>query len=372
MLNICSKAQASLLCFRVCRVKVHNYSTSARRQEIPEIDFRYFNTNLTAQRDIVEQVKSACSDIGFMYAKNVDGLPQDLIDSCLYKTARFFALPQSSKNGVRTSEKNTRGYYKFTGSGAAASSNIEAFLMGNDSKPPWQLREEYFKRTKSTETLQSLPVNQPNQWPDQGQFREIMNEYWNGCCIASNTILQALALSLGLSKDYFTEMHKKKDCSMELKKYPPTRQPQFHTRLPPHLAGLKIPKAQDDHDDEQLAHRFNEHSDLSSITLLIQTPEIDCLEVKTTANKWIKARAYPGSVLVNTGDVMERWTNGIYPSTRHRVVTNKDQAADRYSVVFFCMPDWETQIAPINIPKFPTSSSQNTNSFLFGDLIPFA
>ena len=183
----------------------------------------------------------------------------------------------------------------------------------------------------------------------QEGFRKTMLDYWNGCCIASaivsflsklysilfvffktyhpelvsslgrslslSQILQALAMSLGLSQDYFTERHKKSDCSMELKRYPPpphTPRQQFHTRckrdtsrppllplvfisfffffglivlaVPPHLQGLRIPKSQSKPDTENNDtdpslrnhhhHRFNEHSDLSSITLLIQTSSI--------------------------------------------------------------------------------------------------
>jgi len=241
--------------------------------------------------------------------------------------------------------------------------------MGNDTSSIQHMRGEYFQQTNGVDKWESLPGNQPNQWLDGEEiFRKTMLEYWNGCCVASSTILQALAMSLGLSKYYFTEKHKKHDCSMELKKYPPIHYQQFHTRLPPHLAGLRIPKkSEEEGESDGSDHRFNEHSDLSSITLLIQTPNIDCLEVKNTNNEWIKAKAHTGAVLVNTGDVIEQWTNGLYPSTRHRVVTNRGQTADRFSVVFFCMPDWETKISPI--PSLSDSPPQNTH--LFGDLIPF-
>lgn len=78
---------------------------------------------------------------------------------------------------------------------------------------------------------------------------------------------------------------------------------------------------------------------------------------------------------------------GTYLSTRHRVVAPQDKTMqtlnrynyylilkslykptyDRYSVVYFCMPNWETEVKPLS--KFDNNSQEPT--YLFGELMPF-
>lgn len=65
---------------------------------------------------------------------------------------------------------------------------------------------------------------------------------------------------------------------------------------------------------------------------------------------------------------MQRWTNDVFPSTIHRVIRKKETKDSRYSVVYFCAPNWETSIHPVSVergaaPKYPPVQ--------FGDLTPF-
>ena len=50
---------------------------------------------------------------------------------------------------------------------------------------------------------------------------------------------------------------------------------------------------------------------------------------------------------MNVGDLLERWTNGVFRSTSHRVVNPEGPAAARarYSLVFFYSPDPDALIA---------------------------
>jgi len=243
---------------------------------------------------------------------------------------------------------------------------IEAFLIGKDCTDNQALKEQYYKRAKvEDKTWRKFSINQKNQWPQDIQgadlFRKKTLEFWEGCRQASNDILSAMALSLDLEKNYFVDSHGKNDCTLEMKKYPPfvIPEPSFMKHVPPHLRGVVSPKTRIENIEEEDLVRVDEHSDLSSITLLIQTPNIDCLEILTSSNTWIKATAYPDTVLVNVGDVMERWTSGTFKSTRHRVVAASNHEAlklNRYSAVYFCVPDWETEIS---------------NDLLFGDMIPY-
>ena len=59
------------------------------------------------------------------------------------------------------------------------------------------------------------------------------------------------------------------------------------------------------------------------------------LQVLNSAGEWIDAPPIEGTFLINVGDMLERWTNGLFVSTIHRVI-NRAQT-ERYSSVF-CRP----------------------------------
>jgi isopenicillin N synthase-like dioxygenase len=98
--------------------------------------------------------------------------------------------------------------------------------------------------------------------------------------------------------------------------------------------------------------------------LLLQN-NVDGLQVFTNEGKWIDAPYIPNTVLVNSGDILSMWTNNKFKSTNHRVIlTPQNAAKSRYSIVYFCVPNWE---APISLPEL-NSNSEDT---LVGDVIPF-
>jgi isopenicillin N synthase-like dioxygenase len=84
------------------------------------------------------------------------------------------------------------------------------------------------------------------------------------------------------------------------------------------------------------------HTDYGSITLLHQD-EVGGLEVRGADGHWHPAPAVPGALLVNTGDLMQRWTNDHFRSTVHRV-RPIGGLTDRYSIAFFVDPDSDVRV----------------------------
>lgn len=96
--------------------------------------------------------------------------------------------------------------------------------------------------------------------------------------------------------------------------------------------------------------RAGEHSDYGCITLLWQD-DVGGLEVRSNDGQWIQAPCIKDTCLVNTGDLMQRWTNDTFKSTRHRVSIPKSAeklCKDRYSIAFFTHPNHDVMVVPFD------------------------
>ncbi len=107
-------------------------------------------------------------------------------------------------------------------------------------------------------------------------------------------------------------------------------------------------------DDESGAARLLGHEDVDLFTFL-PAPRIEGLQVLNRANrKWIRLTAPPGSIILNTGDYMQRISNDILPSTTHRVSKPRDPALRRKTRVSFPMAVylWEEETLEV-LPGLP-------------------
>jgi isopenicillin N synthase-like dioxygenase len=86
--------------------------------------------------------------------------------------------------------------------------------------------------------------------------------------------------------------------------------------------------------------RAGAHEDINFITLLVGASAAG-LEVKSRHGDWVPFTADGDTIVVNIGDMLQRLTNHVYPSTTHRVVNPPGELArqPRYSVPFFLHPN---------------------------------
>eukprot|EP01119_Soliformovum_irregulare_P025370 TRINITY_DN9372_c0_g1_i1.p1 TRINITY_DN9372_c0_g1~~TRINITY_DN9372_c0_g1_i1.p1 ORF type:complete len:237 (-),score=49.25 TRINITY_DN9372_c0_g1_i1:39-749(-) len=234
--------------------------------------------------------------------------------------------------------------------------------MGKEVPHPWELRREYIQSKENAEDLKML-YNHPNRWlkgTGSDDFKQGMLDLWKAMSSASNGVLRGLAASLQLDLNTFTRLHSKDDSTMELKLYPPKllKASPISVKRPSYSPSASM---ENNVDNDGKIVRVKTHSDLSSVTLLLQN-DVDGLQILSSDGSWIDAPKIPGSVLVNCGEVMTMWTGRSYKSTKHRVIwTSKNETEKRYSIVFFKMPDAH---APIGHIQSSTSSQQ------FGDIMP--
>ncbi len=125
------------------------------------------------------------------------------------------------------------------------------------------------------------------------------------------------------------------------------------------------------------AGRLLGHEDVDMFTFL-PAPRVEGLQVLNRANmKWVRLSAPPGTIILNTGDYMQRITNDILPSTTHRVSVPGDPVARAATRVSFPMAVyvWEDELLEVlpglGAPKYEPikaiSFHTRTTSKFYGD-----
>lgn len=294
----------------------------AQYSDIPVIDFAPFWVNDSAgQRRVAAEIYRACHQVGFLYLIH-HGIPQVAIEQAFQQSQRFFALSSAAKGAIAwSSEQSNRGYV-----------GLERERL--DETQPGDLKEAFNLGKASSD-----PTAPSNRWPQgQDDFRRVMTDFFDHCAAAAQRIFQAFALALQMPEDYLTVRHTGQNFTLRLLHYPPLAQAPKPGQI-----------------------RAGAHSDYGTLTLLFQD-EVGGLEVLDSGGDWIAAPAIPGAVLINTGDMTERWSNDLFRSTKHRVALPQGEMAgrDRYSIAFFCEPDAEVDIVCLptchsadNPPKYP-------------------
>jgi isopenicillin N synthase-like dioxygenase len=236
---------------------------------IPIIDFQPFWQGDTAtQQSIAIQIDRACREIGFFYLRNY-GTPAGLLAQQFEQSRQFFALPLTAKQQLAWK---------------TAASNCGYGALGREQLDP-ACPSDYKETFNINRELESSLVEQ-RHWPKQlPEFRSTAIDFFAACVQTADAVLQAIALALKLPPDFFTLCHSQQVHTLRLLHYPP---------LP------------SDPSTEYL--RAAAHTDYGSITLLFQDA-IAGLEVQTVSGDWIAAPPVANTVLVNLGDLMQRWTN---------------------------------------------------------------
>ncbi|XP_052792997.1 uncharacterized protein LOC128226924 [Mya arenaria] len=252
-----------------------------------------------------QQIKDAFSTVGFCYLKN-HGIDQQLVDKYMAVSRKFFEL------SVEEKMKHVRGVERNYGWVAVEREKL-------NPERPGDLKEAF----------NFHPGDDPDDWPDV-EFQQASKDMYQRCTELSYRVCDALSVGLGLGKSFIRDAHSlvgKKECQTTLRSlyYPPI----------PDQSPLKPGQI-----------RAGEHSDYGSLTLLFQD-DIGGLEVNIPGTGYVPATPIPGTVVVNIGDLMQRWTSDKLLATKHRVVipeTEMGKQKCRQSVAFFVHPDDEYMI----------------------------
>lgn len=228
------------------------------------------------------------------------GLEPKLLDRALAATKAFFALPEEVKRAYHVKGKGgARGYTPFGIETAKGHSH-------HDLKEFWHTGRE-------------LPEGHPyrqympdNVWPAEvADFHDSVLALYEGLDALGKKVLRAIALYLKLDPGFFEDKVDLGNSVLRLLHYPPVTS-----------AGESV--------------RAGAHGDINVITLLLGAEEPG-LQILDRDGQWLPITPPENCIVCNIGDMLSRLTNGVLPSTQHRVINPAEARKDfaRYSTPFF-------------------------------------
>ncbi|MDB5964616.1 MAG: Isopenicillin synthase [Polaromonas sp.] len=293
--------------------------------EIPVIDMAPLQDGSAAGLSAVgAQMREAVERIGFFYVSN-HGVDLALIEQVDALAHRFFAEPLARKLQVEPRDRH-RGYLK-----------VGEAKMYSRARP--DLKESFIWGVDVPEDdadyLAGNTMIGPNRWPAfMPELRPALNAYMEASHACARRMLRALAVSLNADQDTFVRHFNKPISRGALVYYPPQ---------PP------------DAGDQQFG--VAPHTDYGVITLLHQD-DVGGLQVFSNQREWVTAHPVPGTLVINSGDLLGRWSNDRFRSNSHRVVNSSGR--ERLSIAMFVDPDFDTPIVPVTAPgeaaKYPEVS----------------
>lgn len=259
--------------------------------------------------DIARKLGSSFRAYGFALVKD-HGIDPDLIARGWRLTAEFFALPEAEKR--RYFDEGLAGARGYTPFGTEIAKGAKL----HDLKEFWHVGRE---PTQGEAPTPSMPAN---VWPDRPEgFRETFSALYAEFDRVGAVILSRIALDLGLAPDWFEPAIAGGNSVLRLLHYPPVAP------------------------GESSAVRAGAHEDIDLITLLLGAEEAG-LELLSRDGEWRSVSPPEGALVVNIGDMLQRLTNHVLPSTTHRVRNPEGERAghSRYSMPFFLHPRGEFPI----------------------------
>ena len=283
--------------------------------EILEVDLLAFEQGSSAQRRaVVDGVRRSLAT-GFVYTRH--DLSDDMLDTAYGMLQQFFELPQEVKQGFIAPESHGQTGYTGLLVETAASSDV----------PDWK---EMLNWGITLPDGHPLRARYPHRYGEQvlpeaavPGIRDVLNTFHRKVEDVQRRFLRIIAEGLGCHESFFDEMTTNGATLTRAIRYPSMAQSPGGGHV---WAGA--------------------HGDINLITALPRAtaPGLQVL----VDGAWVDAVAPDGQVIINTGMMLERLTNGVIPTGVHRVVAAPGYTGERYSVVQFSHPTPWTLLNPLS------------------------
>ncbi|MBS1597189.1 MAG: isopenicillin N synthase family oxygenase [Bacteroidetes bacterium] len=278
---------------------------------IPVVDLADFLSGDPKKKaEFVQQLGKAYEDVGFVAVKN-HGIPDTLIADLYKCVQQFFSMPQEQKRKYEKPElSGQRGYTSFGkehAKGSDAPDLKEFFQFGQTVNDNDSVKSEYPPNVSVAE----IPAFTPVFFKAYRAFEK-----------SGKALLEAIAIYLALDEHYFDDYIHNGNSILRAIHYPPITQ------------------------EPKSAIRAEQHEDINLITLLVGA-SADGLEILTRQNEWVPVTSLPDQIVVNVGDMLQRFTNDKLKSTTHRVVNPPREKwhTSRFSIPFFLHPKSSMSLA---------------------------
>jgi len=251
---------------------------------IPVIDFQ--------SSTILDEIREAYTTVGFaVFTNTLNPKDQQTMHHWFDYMKQFFELDLGTKKQYSYQAENNLGY------SVMGAENV-------DPTAPKDMKESFnYNDTRMPEEL----------WPEEVDLR--------------TTGLETIRIADDLTLRILTKFDTILDSGTTLVD---AHQNPYNTTRVIHYPAYTGPL-----EDKQM--RIGEHSDYGTITLLWQINDVPGLQVQDLGGVWHPVPYAENGVVVNIGDLLQRWTNDYFVSTKHRVV-NSHIHIPRYSMPHFVDP----------------------------------
>lgn len=273
---------------------------------------------------VAEELLKAFQTIGFATLIH-HGVPLTTLKNAFEQSQAFFRLDEASKLK-----------YKFQG----YKSNRGYIPIGCESHetPQQPDKKETFDIGNEEE------VEYDNKWPTEelsDKFKSTMLTYFDSFDGLHLRIMRLLAIGMKLDEEFFVERCNQRHENLRLLHYPSVPRPQQKSDVEPIVRGAV-------------------HTDFGTITLLTQD-SVGGLRAKMLNDEWVNVPPVENSIVVNVGDMLQRWSNDKLRATPHQVVELQEVNDDgiipeRFSIAFFCNANKDVTLdcqCDSEQPKYP-------------------
>lgn len=282
--------------------------------EILDVDLLAFEQHTGERRRAVVDGVRRSLETGFVYTRH--DVSDDLLDTAYGMLAEFFSLAPETK-----AEFNVPGAHGQTGY-----TGLLVETAASSDRPDWKEMLNWASPIPSGHPLKrKFATAYPDQVTPESAvpgITEVLYRFHDTIADLQRRFLRVIAEGIGCHESFFDDMVRDGPTLTRAIRYPPMRDVPGDGHV---WAG--------------------EHGDINLITALPRATAPG-LQVKVD-DQWVDAVAPDGQVIINTGIMLERLTNGVIPIGWHRVVAAPGYEGERYSVVQFCHPRPWTVLSPV-------------------------
>jgi isopenicillin N synthase-like dioxygenase len=253
--------------------------------QIATLDFEPFlHGDAVDQARFAEEFTAALQEIGFAVLTGHD-VDTAIYDDCHDAVVELFTTTPLEEKMRFAAERHgsvAQGYFPIEHTSEIHPDLVEGWV--------------WCRRAFDVPQDHAGPFRAEDYWPDadfERRFRKLVQAHE----ALFKPIAQAMFMGLGCDPHIYDRKLTGTNFGLRLNYYPPMTEEQ----------------------DSSGAGRLLGHEDVDLFTIL-PASRTDGLQVwNHRSGKWVRMKAPPGSIIINTGDYMQRVSNDRLPSTTHRV-----------------------------------------------------